>query len=208
MKARVLVVDDEPLKRITLRIELSEAGYQVLEAADGVEARRLIDSTPIDVVVSDLRMPGLDGLQLLSHVRSVQPSARVLMMTAYGSVETAVTAIKLGAEDFITKPFTTQDLVAKLESFSSALPADTQPRPSGDPPHAAMLDPSRASAELPTLLDQRIGLHETVSDIERRLILLALKRCGNNQVRAALALGIPRTTLRDKMARHGIPLGA
>lgn len=115
MGARILVVDDEPLKRITLQIELSEHGYEVHEAADARAARRIIDTRAIDVVVSDVRMPGMSGLDLLTYIRQVHPATAVILMTAYATVDTAVLAIKRGAYDYITKPFTTQDLIAKLD---------------------------------------------------------------------------------------------
>jgi DNA-binding NtrC family response regulator len=115
MPRRILVVDDEPLKRITLQIELSEHGYEVYEAADAQLARRIFDARPIDVVVSDVRMPGMNGLDLLTYVKQIRPEAEVVLMTAYATVETAVLAIKRGAYDYITKPFTTQDLLVKLE---------------------------------------------------------------------------------------------
>ncbi len=120
----ILVVDDEPLKRITLQIELSEAGYQVYEAADAQVARALLDNKSIDVVVSDVRMPGLSGLDLLAHVKSVQPDVPVILMTAYATVDTAVLALKRGAYDYITKPFTTQELLEKLDRlFAARAPA-------------------------------------------------------------------------------------
>lgn len=114
MPGRILVVDDEPLKRITLQIELTEQGFEVFEAADALAARRIFDSKPVDVVVSDVRMPGMDGLELLSYVKSHRPETAVILMTAYATVDTAVLAIKRGALDYITKPFTTQDLIVKL----------------------------------------------------------------------------------------------
>jgi DNA-binding NtrC family response regulator len=115
MPRRILVVDDEPLKRITLQIELNEQGYEVYEAADAQAARHIFDARPIDVVVSDVRMPGMNGLDLLTYVKQVRPDAEVVLMTAYATVETAVLAIKRGAYDYITKPFTTQDLLLKLD---------------------------------------------------------------------------------------------
>ncbi len=115
MPRRILVVDDEPLKRITLQIELSEHGYEVFEAADAETARRIFEARPIDVVVSDVRMPGMSGLDLLNHVKQIRPDVEVVLMTAYATVDTAVLAIKRGAYDYITKPFTTQDLLFKLE---------------------------------------------------------------------------------------------
>ncbi|HOO16370.1 MAG: sigma-54-dependent Fis family transcriptional regulator [Phycisphaerae bacterium] len=115
MRGRILVVDDEPLKRITLQIELSELGFEVFEAADALAARRIFDSKPIDIVVSDVRLPGANGLDLLAHIKQARPDVGVILMTAYASVDTAVQAIKGGAYDYITKPFTTQELVPKLE---------------------------------------------------------------------------------------------
>jgi DNA-binding NtrC family response regulator len=115
MRGRILVVDDEPLKRITLQIELSELGFEVFEAADALAARRIFDSKPIDVLVSDVRLPGANGLDLLAHVKQARSDVGVILMTAYASVDTAVQAIKGGAYDYITKPFTTQELVPKLE---------------------------------------------------------------------------------------------
>lgn len=117
MSGRILVVDDEPLKRITLQIELSDQGYEVYEAADAQAAQRILDTRPIDVVVSDVRMPGMNGLDLLTYVKQVRPAVEVILMTAYATVDTAVLAIKRGAYDYITKPFTTQDLLVKLDQL-------------------------------------------------------------------------------------------
>jgi len=120
MRGRILVVDDEPLKRITLQIELSEQGYEVYEAADALTARRIFESKPIDVVVTDVRMPGMNGLDLLAFLKQTRPDVEVILMTAYATVDTAVLAIKRGAYDYITKPFTTQELLGKLERLFAA----------------------------------------------------------------------------------------
>ena len=111
----ILVADDEPLKRITLQIELSEHGYEVYEAADAESAQRIFDARPIDAVVTDVRMPGASGIDLLTHVKQRRPEVEVILMTAYATVDTAVLAIKRGAYDYITKPFTTQHLLEKLD---------------------------------------------------------------------------------------------
>lgn len=124
MPGKILVVDDEPLKRITLHIELSEAGYEVFEASDAGEARQVVESRPIDVVVSDVRMPGMSGLDLLAHVKRIRPEIDVILMTAYATVDTAVLAIKRGAYDYITKPFTTQQLLDKLQRLEAARSSD------------------------------------------------------------------------------------
>ena len=84
-RGRVLVVDDEPLKRVSLQIELSENGFEVYEAPDAQAAKRIFDAHPIDVVVSDVRMPGISGLDLLAYVKQIQPDVEVILMTAYYS---------------------------------------------------------------------------------------------------------------------------
>lgn len=122
MPRRILIVDDEPLKRITLRIELSELGYDVTEAPDAHSAVRILDGKPIDLVVSDVRMPGPSGLDLLTHVKRLRPTTEVILMTAYAEVDAAVAAIKRGAHDYITKPFTTQDLVTRIERLFAGKP--------------------------------------------------------------------------------------
>ncbi|MCA9269865.1 MAG: sigma-54-dependent Fis family transcriptional regulator, partial [Planctomycetales bacterium] len=120
---RILVVDDEPLKRITLQIELSEAGYEVFEAADPHTAERILASRPIDIVISDVRMPGKTGLDLLAHIKQAQPEIGVILMTAYATIDTAVLAIKRGAFDYITKPFTTAELLERIARLEATRPA-------------------------------------------------------------------------------------
>lgn len=119
-KGVLLVVDDEPLKRITLQIELSQAGYTVLDGADAASAIKVLSARPVDVVITDLRMPQMDGLQFLEQVKARWPQTHVLLMTAYGSVDSAVAAIKRGAYDYLTKPFKTEVLLEKLERLRSA----------------------------------------------------------------------------------------
>ncbi len=115
-------MDDEPLKRITLQIELSEAGYEVFEAADPHTAERIIASQPIDIVISDVRMPGKTGLDLLAHIKQVRAEIGVILMTAYATIDTAVLAIKRGAFDYITKPFTTAELLERIARLEATRP--------------------------------------------------------------------------------------
>ncbi|UCD28487.1 MAG: sigma-54-dependent Fis family transcriptional regulator [Planctomycetota bacterium] len=114
-KGVLLVVDDEPLKRFTLQIELTEAGYTVYEAPDADIALKHISAHPIDVVISDVRMPDIDGLQLLEKIKIQSPQTHVILMTAYGSVDSAVEAIKRGAYDYLTKPFSSEVLLERLD---------------------------------------------------------------------------------------------
>ena len=116
---RILVVDDEKIKRITLADDLVSQGHEVVTAADGEAAWELLQTGVFDVVVTDLKMPRLDGIELLKRIKQ-GPAAdmAVIMMTAYGSIPVAVEAMRLGAFDFVTKPFRNEDifpLLARIE---------------------------------------------------------------------------------------------
>jgi two-component system response regulator AtoC len=104
-KRRVLVVDDEPKMQRVLEIMLHKMGHEVLLAADGQEALKLAQSVPIDLVMTDLLMPGMDGLALLTALREHGIEAPVIVLTAHGTVESAVAAMKKGAYDYILRPF-------------------------------------------------------------------------------------------------------
>ncbi|MBM4037706.1 MAG: sigma-54-dependent Fis family transcriptional regulator [Planctomycetes bacterium] len=119
MRARVLIVDDEPIKRSILADELPAAGYTVETASNPLAAEPLLAKAAFDVVLTDLRMPGRDGLSFLKELRERRPDQAVMVMTAYGTVETAVEAMKLGAFDYIQKPFSTEELLLKLDRILS-----------------------------------------------------------------------------------------
>jgi DNA-binding NtrC family response regulator len=113
---RVLVVDDEEIKRISLADDLANAGYDTASARHGQEAIDLLAQASFDVVVTDLRMSNVDGMGLLKHIkRDKQTATEVIVMTAYGSIPLAVEAMKLGAYNFITKPFRNEELIPLLE---------------------------------------------------------------------------------------------
>ncbi len=102
---QVLVVDDEPLMCRSLSTTIQRLGYEATSAGSGKEALRHLERSPSRLIFSDMRMPGMDGLEFLKRVKAVRPEALVVVMTAYGSVETAVQAMKAGATDFLMKPF-------------------------------------------------------------------------------------------------------
>src|SRR6185369_17656773 len=107
MSKRILIVDDEEHIRRMIRITLEACGYDVGEASDGQEGLQLYgDGSSWDLVLLDQRMPGMDGLETLAKIKQMDPGARVIMATAYASIELAVTAMKLGATDFVRKPMT------------------------------------------------------------------------------------------------------
>jgi len=107
MSRRILIIDDEENIRRVTRLTLQAAGYEIGEAADGERGLETFgDGSSWDAVLLDQRMPGMDGLEILRHIKNRQPEARVIMATAYASIELAVDAMKLGATDFVRKPMT------------------------------------------------------------------------------------------------------
>jgi DNA-binding NtrC family response regulator len=127
---RILVVDDEEIKRITLADDLATQGHEVVAVADGEEALQQLQQGPFDVVVTDLKMPKIDGLELLKRIkRGPWSDMEVIMMTAYGSIPVAVEAVKLGAFDFLTKPFRNEDvfpLLARIDRHRRASTSDAE----------------------------------------------------------------------------------
>lgn len=105
MKSRILVVDDEESIREFLEIMLKKEGYEVTLAEDGLKAKELLTKKSFDMVISDLQMPNVTGLELLRFVKDTYPDMVFMMITAFGTTETAVEAMKIGAYDYITKPF-------------------------------------------------------------------------------------------------------
>lgn len=113
--AHILVVDDQKNMRATLSIMLRSAGHDVAEAKDGQDACDAVDDESYDLVITDLRMGKVDGIDVLRHVREVSPLTEIIVMTAYGTIETAVEAMRLGAWDYIQKPFSEDELFIKVD---------------------------------------------------------------------------------------------
>jgi two-component system response regulator HydG len=111
---RVLVVDDQRNMRATTAILLREAGYAVTEAEDGAAAVQRVGAEPFDVVLTDVRMGAVDGMEVLRATLEVAPTTQVIVMTAYGTIESAVEAIRRGAYDYIAKPFKEDELLLRV----------------------------------------------------------------------------------------------
>ncbi|MHC1697937.1 MAG: sigma-54-dependent transcriptional regulator [Geobacteraceae bacterium] len=110
MRHKILVVDDDPSLRRVLEYNLQEDGYEVTVAASGSEGLQAFDKLSPALVITDLKMPGIDGFQVLREIKERSPETLVVIITAFGAVETAVEAMKLGAYDYITKPFNRAEL--------------------------------------------------------------------------------------------------
>ncbi len=115
MKKTILLADDDDNLRRVLEFQLSEAGYKILMAADGAEAFEIFTTNDFDCVITDLRMPKLSGLELLEKIKTVNAETPVVVITAFGEVETAVSAMKAGAFDYVNKPFNRDEILLTLE---------------------------------------------------------------------------------------------
>ncbi|MCV4776458.1 response regulator, partial [Escherichia coli] len=107
--SNILIVDDEQSYRQLLTLVFESDGHSIRTASNGREALELIKAEPADVIITDVRMPDMDGIELLKSAREYQPDIGVVLMTAFASVETAREAFKLGADDFIQKPFDVEE---------------------------------------------------------------------------------------------------
>lgn len=115
LKPRILVIDDDESLQRVLRHNLEEEGYIVLLASSGEEGLRLLEEEEAELVITDIRMPGMDGVDVLRRVKELSPQVPVMIITAYGTVETAVEAMRIGAFDYITKPFNRAELKLKVK---------------------------------------------------------------------------------------------
>jgi two-component system response regulator HydG len=110
MKVKILVVDDEQSHRTMLKAVLTKEGYDIYEADDGVSAVKAVENESFDLVLMDIRMTDMDGIEAMGEIKKTSPSIPIIMMTAYASVKTAVEALKSGAYDYLTKPLDIDEL--------------------------------------------------------------------------------------------------
>jgi DNA-binding response OmpR family regulator len=168
MSKRILIIDDEENIRRVTRLTLQAAGFEVSEASDGERGLQAFgDGANWDAVLLDQRMPGMDGLETLSQIKQRDANARVIMATAYASIELAVDAMKLGATDFVRKPMTPEILrnavAAALSKESRVAASFTQsPQPELDKPSIQIITMNGF-----TILDSE-GAHEPN---ERRFVV-------------------------------------
>ncbi len=120
MTRTVLVIDDEDNMRWVLERALGKAGYAVLTASRGSQGLELFSLNPVDLVLVDLKMPGMDGLAVLRQIRQVSADVPILLFTAYATVPTAVEAMRIGASDYLRKPFDLEDVLAKVHHHLAA----------------------------------------------------------------------------------------
>jgi len=116
MPERILVVDDEPnMLRLLKTILMDKTGYEVTTTNNPLEVSKLLQESPYDLVVTDLKMPLVDGIDLIGIVKNIEAAMPIIVITAYGTIETAEEAIQKGAYDFITKPFRKETILITIK---------------------------------------------------------------------------------------------
>jgi DNA-binding NtrC family response regulator len=114
MSIRVLIVDDNEVFRRPLQRALEAAGFEVVAVPSAEDALEVLEGSPVDVLLTDHRLPGMDGVQLITRIKATHPALAIIVMTAYGTSESAVEAKRRGADDYLVKPFEVPDLLRAL----------------------------------------------------------------------------------------------
>lgn len=177
---KVLVVDDEKIKLITLRDDLREASYDTIAVESPALGLQLVQNEHFDVLVTDLRLPKMHGIEFLKRVQKEQPHIIVIVMTAYASVETAVEAMKFGAYNYIKKPFSSEELIQMLDKLKMLHGRDKQRSQlkapvTGRSPYHHIIGKSQAIQDLFDLL-------ENISDTSTTVLIYGEQGTGKTLV--------------------------
>jgi len=201
----VLIVDDSPQMAETLAQYLSAHGFEPITATDSDRAAAIIARTPVAAVVTDLRMSGLDGLDLIETVRLHRPGIPVIVMTAFGSVETAVAAIQRGAFHYVTKPFRMASLRTLLEQALSA----RGPEEAASIAAAATPGPREGTTGDggPDPVAALVPLGMTLAELQDRYIAAVYDSVDGNRTRAAKILGLDPSTVYRRQRRARARIG-
>ena len=163
-RERILVVDDAPDTLELIQRNLSARGYEVLTAPGAAEAIRVLGAAPVDLVITDLKMPKVSGLDIVRHVRENFEDTEVMMITGYPTIENAVTAVKAGSQDYLTKPFTDEELVSAVRRVLDILRARRRARQGAGLPPAVhgLLGQSPAMVKVGRAIEKAAGSSATV----------------------------------------------
>jgi two-component system, NtrC family, response regulator AtoC len=209
----ILAVDDEPNMRRLLEISLRQAGYRALSAGNGREALEIIRQQQIDLVVSDLHMPGMNGLQLLEVLRNEHEHLPLIMVTAQGEIKTAVAAMKLGASDYILRPFELETLeiaIAKALNVKRMQQENTFLRQMQQPDVTGLIGNSAAMQSLKQMIQQVAPERATVfivgeTGTGKELVAKALHEASPRQAALFVAINcaaIPADMLESELFGH------
>lgn len=161
--ASILVVDDEAAIRYSVSKTLQRVGYVVREAASGEEALEMLKGNWFDVVLTDIRMPGIDGVELVRRIKDTDPDTVVILMTAYPNLGTAVEALRLGAHDYLIKPSSSQDIRASVARGVERAQALKRRRALLEAIRSSVHELSRAPEEVPEVWDDDLVTIDSTS---------------------------------------------
>ncbi|PWB71882.1 DNA-binding response regulator [candidate division GN15 bacterium] len=215
MKAKILVVDDDAALRRIIEYKLIQHGYAASVAGDGEEALALMRGTKFDLVLSDMKMPGLSGIELLEQSRQIQPETAVILMTAYAAISQAVQAIKMGAFDYLTKPFEDDQLLLTVQRAIRFRSLEAENRElkeqlkSGDG-KSGMIGVSAPFKAMVTLVEKAAPTDATVliggeSGTGKELVARTIHRLsprGNNEFVAINCAAIPKELIESELFGH------
>ena len=187
---KVLVVDDEKIKLITLRDDLREANYDTIAVESPATGLQLVQNEHFDVLVTDLRLPKMHGIEFLKRVQKEQPHIIVIVMTAYASVETAVEAMRFGAYNYIKKPFSSEELIEMLDKLKMLHGRGKQRSQlkvpvKGRSPYHHIIGKSQAIQDLFDLL-------ENISDTQSTVLIYGEHGTGKTLVAKSIHFNSPR----------------
>jgi len=193
-KPRILVVDDEPVVRESIYEWFTQGDYPIEMAADGPEAMQKLQESSWDILLTDVKMPGMDGLELQQKAKELDPDITVIVMTAYASVDSAMKAIKEGAYDYVTKPLDPDDLEQIIDRA------------------AERRQLVRENLELKQRIEAGQGQTEgsprpgelSLAEVEKRHIQDVLAQVSGDLSQAAKVLQIDEATLDGMLRKHGL----
>jgi two-component system, response regulator RegA len=170
--SKILIVDDQYGIRVLLDEVFRKEGYQTYQAANGKQALELVQNHEPDLVILDMKIPGMDGLDILKHVKAIDPSTSIVVLTGYGSIATALESVRLGAVHYLTKPTDADRILAAFQHGLAARPRDLPM----DPPSLARVEWEH--------------LNRVLTD------------CDGNVSEAARQLGMHRRSLQRKLSKY------
>lgn len=188
MKQRVLIIEDDANMRDMLAVSLQRREFDVVGSDSATTGLEALSASKFDVVVTDINMRGTDGIELCRKLAATHPELPVIVITAFGSMDTAIAALRAGAVDFLPKPF-------ELEDLSSAIDKALTPRVQG----------KTGPEDIDIQGDEKFI---TLDDLEKRYILRVVEALNGNRSLAAQTLGLDRKTLYRKLLLYsGQPKG-
>jgi two-component system KDP operon response regulator KdpE len=181
--SRVLIVDDEPVMRKVLRSALSAVGYTTQEARDGETALGTIRERPVDLVLLDINMPGVGGIESCRRIRKIAPRVGILMITVRDHEDDKVEALEAGADDYVTKPFLLRELLARVQAILRRSDID-------EAPQARFLRAGELEVDLDSRLLRKNGQEIHLSPKEFELLALLMRHPGVPFTHSRLLRGV------------------